>query len=121
MYSCVFEAFLYLFEDILGQEIATPFARMPICRQWKKRHDQADTRFGMKIQLSIPCLAIANSRCFVTALNVGGIFAGIKAVGAEHIKDTNGFLTVFAKNYGAKVLLYEIFEDNYEPDCKIPY
>ncbi|MDD4849441.1 MAG: aspartate--tRNA ligase [Gemmiger sp.] len=98
-----------LWKEILGVEVATPFARLP----WQEAmgrygSDKPDTRFGLELQDVSALFAASEFVPFKAALGAGGSIRAINAKGmaATLTRKTIDKLGEVAKTYGAKGLAY---------------
>ena len=99
----------YVFQEILGRDIPTPFLRMPY-REAMERFgsDKPDTRFGMELCDLGKALKDCTFKVFSGALEAGGRVMAINAKGlyGELSRKQIDKLTDFVKTYRAKGLAF---------------
>ena len=99
----------YVFREILGRDIQTPFLRMPY-REAMERFgsDKPDTRFGMELCDLGGALKDCTFKVFSGALEAGGRVMSINAKGlyGELSRKQIDKLTDFVKTYRAKGLAF---------------
>ena len=99
----------YVFREILGRDIPTPFLRMPY-REAMERFgsDKPDTRFGMELCDLGGALKDCTFKVFSGALEAGGRVMAINAKGlyGELSRKQIDKLTDFVKTYRAKGLAF---------------
>ncbi len=99
----------YVFQEILGRDIPTPFLRMPY-REAMERFgsDKPDTRFGMELCDLGGALKDCTFKVFSGALEAGGRVMAINAKGlyGELSRKQIDKLTDFVKTYRAKGLAF---------------
>lgn len=98
-----------LWKEILGVEVATPFARMP----WDEAmarfgSDKPDTRFGLELMDVTDAVRQSEFAPFKSAVQGGGSVRLIncKGLAGQLTRKTIDKLTEVAKTYGAKGLAY---------------
>ncbi|MBO6164217.1 MAG: aspartate--tRNA ligase, partial [Lachnospiraceae bacterium] len=98
----------YLFKEVLGLDIKTPFPRMP----WREAmdrfgSDKPDVRFGMELKNVSEIVKDCGFGVFTGALAAGGSVRGINVPGEGHMpRKKIDALTDMAKGMGAKGLAY---------------
>jgi len=97
-----------IFKEVLGQDIETPFTRMPYKEAMERfGSDKPDVRFGMELVDISDTVADTDFIVFKGALENGGSVRGINAKGCgTYPRRKIDALTEYVKTYKAKGLAY---------------
>lgn len=107
------EMISYVFNQILGVEIKTPFPRLTYSEAIEKYGtDKPDTRFGLELVDVTDLVLKCEFKVFRTAAEKGGLVKGINAKGCGSFsrREIDSFVDL-AKEFGAKGLAWVVVED----------